>query len=253
VRPIICAYDGSAPARRGAEAAGWLAERTGAPLELASVVDEGQLPALPREGAAADPALRDKLYTMQEARARLAARRELERAAAGLGGAATYAVHDGRPAAVLAALAAERDAMLLVSGTSARAGLDHVLQGGLPGRLAAEAPCPIVTVAAGAAVGDDGPVLAGDDGSAHAHRALRHAAALAERLGRELVTLTVEGAEPAAAIAEAASAQRACLIVVGTRGRGPLRAALFGSVSGGLVRDAGRPVALVAERAGHPA
>jgi nucleotide-binding universal stress UspA family protein len=219
------------------------------------VLDEGALPALPRQGAAADPLLRDQLYSMQEGRARLWARRELETVVAGLEGvAATYAVHEGRPVAVLLAHAAERRAELLVSGTAARGGLEHMLQGSVSGSLAAEAPCPVVAVPRDATVGDDGPVLVGDDGSEHAARAVRHATALAAQLGRELVTCSAADDDRAAAeLAETARARQACLIVVGTRGRGPVRAELFGSVSNGVVQIAGRPVALVPESAGEPA
>ena len=252
-RPIVCAFDASEPARRGVVAGAWLAARTGTPLELVYVLDEGALPALPREGATADPALRDRLYSMQEDRVRLWARRELAAAVGGLDGvAATYDVHEGRPVAVLQAHAAERRAELLVSGTAARGGLGHMLQGSVSGRLAAAAPCPVVVVPPDAVVGGAGPVLAGDDGSDHAARAMRHAAALAARLGRELVTRVIDDGEPVAELAEAARAASACLVVVGTRGRGPMRAELFGSVSTGVVQTAGRPVVLVPASAGEP-
>ena len=190
---------------------------------------------------------------MQEDRVRLWARRELAAAADGLPGVtATYEVHDGRPVAVLRTHAAERRAELLVSGTAARGGLEHMLQGSVSGRLAAEASCPVVVVPPEAVVGDSGPVLAGDDGSGHAARALRHAEALAERLGRRLEVLAVVDGDATATLAEAARAHRACLIVVGTRGRGPVRAELLGSVSTGLVQTAGRPVVLVPASAGEP-
>ena len=45
---------------------------------------------------------------------------------------------------------------------------------------------------------------------------------------------------------------KSCVAVAGTRGRGPLRGQLFGSVSTGLVRGAGRPVMLVSEHSGSP-
>jgi nucleotide-binding universal stress UspA family protein len=153
---------------------------------------------------------------------------------------------------VLLAHAAERRAELLVSGTAARGGLEHMLQGSVSGRLATESPCPAVSVPPDAVVGDAGPVLAGDDGSEHAARALRHAAAVAERMGRGLEPVNVVDGDPVAAIAAAARTHRACLIVVGTRGRGPLRAELLGSVSTGLVQTAGRPVMLVPASAGEP-
>jgi nucleotide-binding universal stress UspA family protein len=42
-----------------------------------------------------------------------------------------------------------------------------------------------------------------------------------------------------------ADAKAADLIVVGSRGLGPVRAALLGSVSRGVLGDAGRPVLIV--------
>jgi nucleotide-binding universal stress UspA family protein len=71
------------------------------------------------------------------------------------------------------------------------------------------------------------------------------------------VTGTVLTGAPVTAIrqratdTDAAHEHRACLVVAGTRGRGPLRGELFGSVSTGLVRIAARPVVLVSEHAGH--
>ena len=122
----------------------------------------------------------------------------------------------------------------------------------MSGRLAAEAPCPVVTVPPAAAIADVGPVVVGDDGSAHARRALLHAAALAARLQRELIRLEVDEGDVVEVIGSKANDLRACLIATGTRGRGSLRAELFGSVSTGLVQAAGRPVMLVPASAGEP-
>jgi nucleotide-binding universal stress UspA family protein len=49
----------------------------------------------------------------------------------------------------------------------------------------------VVAAPRGAALDEPGPVVAGYDGSPHSVRAARHAAALAARLGRELVLLHV--------------------------------------------------------------
>jgi nucleotide-binding universal stress UspA family protein len=140
--------------------------------------------------------------------------------------------------------------VVLVSGTAARAGLDHALEGSVAGRLAANAPCPVVTVPPDATIADPGPVLVGDDGSDHARRAVHHAATLADRLGRELVRMEADDDDPVRDLAAAGREHRACLIATGTRGRGPIRAELLGSVSSGLVQTAERPVMLVPASAG---
>jgi nucleotide-binding universal stress UspA family protein len=62
--------------------------------------------------------------------------------------------------------------------------------------------------------------------------------------------MAVEDGDPAQTLAAVAREQSAALLVTGTRGRNPLSSALLGSVSDGLVRAAGRPVALVPASAG---
>jgi nucleotide-binding universal stress UspA family protein len=252
-RSIICAFDASEPAQLAVRTAGWLAEAMQATLEIVYVLDDGALTAVGRNGAGADPVMRDHIYALQEQRVRRRMRRKLAAAAAGLPGVqASQSVHDGRPVPTLHALAAERDAALLVAGTAARSGLDRVLAGSVSGSLAANAPCPVVTVPPAAAVAEAGPVLVGDDGSDHARRAVLHATALADRLQRDLVRMQVEDGDPVDVIASAGREQRACLVVTGTRGRGFVRAGLFGSVSTGLVQTAGRPVVLVPLSADDP-
>jgi nucleotide-binding universal stress UspA family protein len=98
---------------------------------------------------------------------------------------------EGQPVPGIQHLASERRAALLVTGPAARGRLDRFLIGSVASELAANAPCPLVAVPRGAALEDSGPVLAGYDGSQHNLRAARHAAALAARLGRELVLLHV--------------------------------------------------------------
>jgi nucleotide-binding universal stress UspA family protein len=247
---VICAFDASEPSLLAAQAAAWLAGALRAPLELVYAVDHDQLPALPRD-AAADPDVRDALYDIQDRIAEAEARAHLEAALAALPHAdVTGEVLTGPPESVIRARAAEAGATLLVSGTAAREGLDHLLQGSVAGALAAEAPCPVMVVPPDAVLREPGPVVAGDDESEHGRRALRHAEALAARLDRDLVRLHVANGDPAEELAVTARERRACLVVTGTRGHGPLRGRLFGSVSTGLVRAAGRPVVLVSEHAG---
>jgi nucleotide-binding universal stress UspA family protein len=57
--------------------------------------------------------------------------------------------------------------------------------------------------------------------------------------------LVVEDGDPVQVLAAVARERAAALLVTGTRGRNALGSALLGSVSVGLIRAAGRPVALV--------
>ena len=233
--------------------AAWLAEQLQAPFELIHVFDDGAQPALPRDGLLMDPVIRGDVAARLNDRTRALALADLKSLAQDLlTPDAACEVLDGRVVPTLLSAAADRRAVLLLSGTAARAGLDHVLQGSVSGRLAAEAPCPVVTVPPAAAIADVGPVVVGDDGSAHARRALLHATALAARLRRGLIRLEVDEGDPVEVIGATANDLRACLIATGTRGRGSLRAELFGSVSTGLVQAAGRPVMLVPASAGEP-
>jgi nucleotide-binding universal stress UspA family protein len=288
--PIICAFDDSDESRHALRAATWLAHGLGAPLVLTHVLDLLSIPTLP-----SDELLRLSITDQDlEEQARGAAHRLLATGAqTATDVELTTELLEGHPAPEIARLASERRAALLVAGTAARKGLDRFLVGSVASELAAGAPCPLVAVPRGAALEDPGPVLAGYDGSEHSLRAARHAAALAARLGRELVllhvagrdegvrpdaelarelhgagvrglgedpdrppldlkvSLAVEEGDPVKALAGAARERAAALIVTGTRGRNALSKALLGSVSVGLVRDAGRPVVLVPSRAGN--
>jgi nucleotide-binding universal stress UspA family protein len=246
--PVLCAFDASEPSILAAHTAAWLAEALGAPLELVFAVDPDDLPALPPHGAGFDPHVRDALPAIQEQVAEDAARAELEAALSALTHVeVTGHVLTGPAAAVIREYAVERAAVLLVTGTSARGGLQRLLQGSVSGTLAADSPCPVVVVPPGAALREPGPVMVGDDGSDRARRAVEHAQALADRLGREVVRVPATE-QRAATLAGAAREQRACLIVAGLRDGGPLRR-VFGSVTTSLIAAASRPVLLVSDHA----
>jgi nucleotide-binding universal stress UspA family protein len=248
--PVLCAFDASEPSILATRVAAWLAGALRAPLELVYVIDHDDLPALPAHGAGVDPVVRDALPLLQEQIAEDAARADLERVLATLPHAdVTGRVLTGWPARVIGRRAVDSGAALLVTGTAARQGLRRILHGSVSGSLAANAPCPVVVVGPGAEVGAPGPVLVGDDGSDHARRAVGHAEALAERIGREVVRMHAEDGDPVKALSEAARERQACLLVTGTRGRGPLHGEVFGSVSTGLVHASGRPVMLVSPHA----
>jgi nucleotide-binding universal stress UspA family protein len=82
--------------------------------------------------------------------------------------------------------------------------------------------------------------------------ALAAAVELAEERGIACDAEPLEG-DPAEEIAQLARDRQADLVVVGSRGLGPFRGALMGSVSSGVVRRAGRPVFVVRDRADAPA
>jgi nucleotide-binding universal stress UspA family protein len=123
-------------------------------------------------------------------------------------------------------------------------------------------------------------IVCGVDRSEHARAAARLAGTLARRLGRPLTLIhVVDPDQPttsrggvallesivreevsvmdtairllAGSVAEtlAAAAERADLLVVGTRGEGAIRQTLLGSVSGALTRSPSRPVVVVPPRA----
>src|SRR3712207_1575712 len=95
-RPVICAFEPSAPARLAARAAAWLATELRAPLELVHVFDPGAQPAFPREGGLIDPVMRQRLTMQRDERERARARRILDTVADDLGAVdATCLVLDG--------------------------------------------------------------------------------------------------------------------------------------------------------------
>jgi nucleotide-binding universal stress UspA family protein len=248
-RPIIGAVDVFERSPPAARCAAWLAEATGAPVELVYVLDPGGFPALPR----IDPGERRELYDRHEERTRAHALEQLESLAGEMPGTSTLTVLEGRPVEALQGIAAEREAALLVTGTVASQGLDFLMHGSVPARLAAVSSCPLVVAPPAAAVADPGPVLVGDDDSDESRLAVRHASAVAARLGREVMRLRVDEGDPVTVLGDAGRLQQACLLVTGHRGRGPLRTALFGSVTAGLVQTGGRPVMVVPPGAGEPA
>ncbi len=191
----------------------------------------------------------------------------------------------GDPAARLAELAEERHAGLLVVGNHGRSAAWDVLVGSVSSRLATGSPAPLLVVPPevdGVRVPDrwaGRSLICGFDGSEASARAARAAARLAAAVGallrlvcvlheddreppsedalREVAfaavpdgtRLVVERAwrrgDPAEQLELVAAASDAPAIVVGTRGRGPLRSALLGSTSRRVLNAARRPVLLV--------
>jgi nucleotide-binding universal stress UspA family protein len=169
------------------------------------------------------------------------------------------------PVDALNLVAADEQAELLVVGSRGRSGVVAALSGSVSTRLASESVVPVLVVSprAGArfVAGSRtaGPVVSGIDGSLASTRAHRLAAGLAKRMGRTLLPiyaptrptddmpspLLVDVGDPAEVLRSRALDADARLIVVGSRGRGPLRGALLGSVSASLAASAPAPVLVV--------
>ena len=250
---VLCAFDASEPSLLAAHGAAWLAGALCAPLELVYVVDHDDLPALPPHGAGIDPYVRDALPEIQEQIAEDAARADLEAALSGLPHTdVTGTVLTGWPATVIRRRAARLRRHASGDRDCGAPGVPAPPSRQRLGSARRRRALPGDRRAAGAALREPGPVLVGDDGSEHSRRAVRHAEALSARLDRGLERMHVEEGDPVAQLARAARERGACAVVAGTRGRGPLLGQLFGSVSTGLVRAAGRPVMLVSEHAREP-
>lgn len=185
---IVCAVDDSDRAAHTVRAAGWLASELDARVVVAHVFDP--------LGVQVPPSKELSLGSLTETELVNAVREHAERS---LGSVAellgdidhTIVFAEGNPVAELLRTVREHDARLLVTGPEPADKLDLVLIGSVTGELASRSPCPVVAVSPDAALAEPGPVLAAYDGSDHSLRAARHGAALAARMGRDLVLLHV--------------------------------------------------------------
>lgn len=189
-RPVVCAIEHGEVSRHAVQVAAWLARALDTRLVIAHAFDPMGIPTRPRQELLA----RRVTDADIEAAARRSAQLLLRDAAAGVSGIElAIELVEGQVVPEILALADEHWASLLVAGTAAREGIERMLVGSVSGSLAAGARCPVVVVPRGAALDEPGPIVAGYDGSDDSLRAARHAAALAARLGRELVLVHVTG------------------------------------------------------------
>jgi nucleotide-binding universal stress UspA family protein len=285
-RPILCGLDESAEARVAARLAAALATRCGAPLILLHAIPA----AYPNSEVALLGPVPSDAFSRTHERDRRHGDELLQRVVDDLPLCADTEtiVSTGNAATQLLETAAATGAATLVVGTRGHGRLHRALLGSVAGRVAAAAPCPVVL--APNAIDDDGatgagPIVCGVDGSAQAADGATVAAAAAERFGQELVLAhVVSGGPPhahawevltsmsewvaaparlvaessvdsvSATLCEIARRERAACLVVGSRGRGPLRSAVLGSVSASVATGAPCPVVVVppeAHRAVH--
>ena len=281
-RLVMCAVGTPDQSLAGVPAARWLADELGARLQLVHVFDPMAVAVPPTAQLASLGRSTEDLVRAARvgAHGRLAeAARLLE------GVEHDAQLLEGAVVPELLRVAREQGVSLLVTATAARGAIDWLLVGSVSAQLAASAPCPVLLVPHDAVLGAPGPLLCGYDGSDQSLRAARHAARLAMALRRGLVlahvrsdrhgeraaidrelddaaaalgamaasstggrlevTVTVSDGAAGESLSRLANAHDAAAVVAGTRGRGPLTAALLGSVSADLVRLAGRPVILV--------
>jgi len=276
--PIVCGVDGSLGSRGAAMTARTLAKQLQCRLVLVHVV-----PPRPPMPLAAVPVAGHPVGTAQmaeldqfESEAAFAA---VADALADTG--AEHVVEHGHAADRLSAVAGARDARLIAVGTRGRSTTRSALLGSVSQELATGASRPVLVVPDQQPLSTDGSlgpgaVVCGVDGSDEAQAAARVAARMADDLhvaltlvsvrapqatsddfaaglgaiamttptGDHVERLAVSG-DPADELARAAADRRAALLVVGSRGRGPVRAALLGSVSAGVTRLATCPVLIV--------
>ena len=207
--------------------------------------------------------------------------------------ARTAPLPGGSPARELHELAEREGAAAIVIGSSHRGDIGRVLAGTTAERLLHGAPCPVLVAPRGYSGGELQRILVGHDGDEAAQDALevalavpRHQVRLVRVLERGSIALqaSMAGAWIPPADIEAAArgafqaefcelgdavhrdfvvgdavselvrrTADADLAIVGSRGYGPLRSVLLGSVSAQLVRRAECPVMVVPRGAGAEA
>jgi nucleotide-binding universal stress UspA family protein len=135
---ILCATDLSGPSIEGVHYAQWLADKTGARLILAHVIEVW--PFVETSATVPIDALRESLHAD--------ARKELTRLA-GLGSASgrtEVVVVEGRPKQAILSLAADRAVDFIVMGVAGRGSIDLALLGSTTHHIIRFAACPVLTV-----------------------------------------------------------------------------------------------------------
>ncbi len=200
------------------------------------------------------------------------------------GGSVVLQVARG-PAAPALLKAALDGVALVVVGSRGRGGFKGLLLGSVSRQVCEFAPCPVVVLRDGRHAYSSGlaTILVGVDGSAGAARAVDWVTSVADTAGAQVVVAHAlpsrakQGPEPGApgqhdlvqqwaqplrdrgvpyrvalaegdprvALLEVADREDADLVVVGSRGRGPVTALVLGSVAASLAQHGQRPTAIV--------
>lgn len=277
MKKIVIGYDGSDGAKDALRLADDLRRATGAELVVSPVDEiEPYWGDFNLEQLAED---RDQYY-----------RRMFADAAGELGGTDFIRMAGkGSAPAALEQIAEGEDAGVIVVGSSHRAGLAKVLPGSTGDRLLAGAPCPVAVAPKGYAERDDGEIRhigVAYDGQHEASLALDAAIDLAREIAGDLRLIAVldgprqlsgyfterleegekrvpDGLGSSSVIREGDPAEQLAdegknldLLLIGSRGYGPVRRVLLGGVAHKVMQSATCPVMVVprsAEKATHKA
>jgi nucleotide-binding universal stress UspA family protein len=149
----------------------------------------------------------------------------------------------------LTEIAEDERADVVVIGSTHRGGIGRVLPGSVGERLLQGAPCAVLVAPRGFAKRSEPFAIrtigVGYDGRTESTHARDVATGLAADLGATVATITVEEGEGDPGYVLARRSGEFDLLVVGSRGYGPVRHALEGNVSGKVMREAASPVLVV--------
>ncbi|HEX2129891.1 MAG TPA: universal stress protein [Solirubrobacterales bacterium] len=237
-RRILVGYDGQEPARDALTLGRALAAIEGAELVLAAALENLDPLATPADAYERATAEADDRLTAS-AQELLGPERDFRLRMVG-GVSAPRALTE---------IAEDERAEVVVIGSTHRGGIGRVLPGSVGERLLQGAPCAVLVAPRGFAQRSEPfeirSVGVGYDGRTESTHARDVAAVLASELGATLATITVgpDEGDPGYVLAERSGDFD--LLVVGSRGYGPVRHALEGNVSGKVMREAASPVLVV--------
>ena len=262
---VICAVDGSSASAGVVRHAAAVASRVGGTLRILRAVQVAD-PLFVTAGVVR--AMEDPAERREQVLAR--AQHQLEDLCRGVEGVeATSELRQSAPDSAVLEAVGEHDAPLIVVGTRAKRGR-RIAPGDVAQRIIRRAPCPVLVVPEGydRGLADQPTILVGVRGGDRddAAAAVREAEGLAQLLRAELVLvhsgregsgaawfeelagdrrhITSQG-DPARELLRIAAEIDADAITVAPRGHGPLRQALLGSVSNGLLSAGERPVFVI--------
>ena len=181
MQPVVVGYDGTAESRDALELARLLATALDAPVVAVSVLTAAPL----------EIDWRAFLSDLDEQGRRLAA--EAREGLAGVSGLETVTVPAPSPPRELDRLATERDACVVVLGSTRRGMLGRVLPGTVADRLVAGAPCPVAVAPRGFSSRDARlqSIGVGLDGGAESRNAVLEATRIAAVTGGRLTLVCV--------------------------------------------------------------